>query len=174
MAEYEVGYEYKRMDEIANVIYGKHFYTRTYIKDDLLQEARIAMWKYMEKVESDDENIYHKLPLEALQAMRQYINRRYHLRTKQGYAEYLLEDEQLSRLRDKDDTLQTLLLLHDIRLIVKKVIKKVWRKEQYVILAILLLMGYTYKEIGEVIGWHEHNIYAKIQILGRGITNGFN
>jgi hypothetical protein len=159
----------EEIENIIDIIYRRHFRFRDYMK-----EARLHIWKYMNYVDGiNREDFLQKVPLEAKHAMMQYLNKIYHLRTDSGYLECSdVDGVILSNVRYFDDSLNVLLLLYDVRLIIKKILKKVWDKEKYYKLSVLLLMGYSHEEIGEYLGWHKNNVYARKMILGKSLMQG--
>lgn len=161
------------VEKVIACIYNKEFHSRIYLKEDLFQEARIAVWKYMNKKYGiTREELFNKISLEIKHAMMIYINRRYHLRTKGGNAEDIYASVPDTDIIQHDYTLKTLLLLYDVQLIIKKVLKGIWEREKYYRMAVYLLMGYTHEEIAQFLGWHENNVYRRKQLLGKGILRG--
>ena len=161
------------IEKWVNLAYTTHFNNRVYMKDDLLQEARLLIWKNSLSFNGSVEVFKSGLFITAQRAMLQFINKRYHLRSKTGYIEDNISKINEQELIAHDYTLKLLLLLYDVRLLTKKLFKKVRNKENYYKLVLLVLGGYSHQEMSLYLGYHEDNIYAKLQILGRNLIMGW-
>ena len=93
-------------------------------KDDLMQEARIAILKEYRLKKVDDEVFKHWIPNLALRGMIGYLRRIYHHGSKSGYLETSLLDGMDVRT-SRDYTIKEWELFYDVHAVTKTYTKQI-------------------------------------------------
>ena len=152
------------VEKASRYIFGTMFASREYMKDDLLQEARIAIWEAM----SRQTILISYLPKLACQAMIAALRKRYHFMSQSGYLEKPMPDG--VDFNFIDYTLQESLLFHDMENVINK---KARNTVEYKRLGLELYAGYGFEEIGKMKGLDRGNVHKKAKRLGKYLLEGW-
>ena len=152
------------VERASMYIFGTMFASKEYMREDLLQEARIAIWETMLR----QTILISYLPKLAYQAMITALRKRYHLMSQNGYLEEPMPDG--VDFNFIDYTLQECLLFHDMENVVNK---KAQNPTQYKRLGLALYAGYGFEDIGKMEGLDRGNIHKKARRLGRYLLEGW-
>lgn len=153
--------------------YGK-FYSgkQSSHKDDLMQEARIAILKEYRLNKVDDETFKHWIPTLALRGMIEYLRRIYHYGAKSGYLETPLLDNMDVRT-SKDYTIKEWELFYDIRTVTKTYTKKNPLPRKIIDIMVFLYQGYGFTDIARIYNVNKGNICRSSKRFGKRLLSAW-
>jgi len=155
-------------------IYNRWFFeNNSHNKEDLMQEARLNILCEHRSTTVDAEVFKSRIPKYAFQGMIKYLRQRYH-KSKIGYLEILVDERDIRS--DLDYSIQERILFMDIWQVARmKGYRGSTFKDLTRILSIIILLyvGYSFKELAEIINSDRGNICRSAKRFGRRLLSAW-